>query len=123
MADQPATSNDIKDLGKSINSQLSGLAKLLKGNKALETENKREKDRYNKKFLAAIESMNASMGKSFKGFKKADTKTGGLLAGLFAGAGGALMGMAKGVGNIGTGFAKGILSLGGGIAGFLLALG
>ena len=34
--------------------------------------------------------MNASMGKSFKGFKKADTKTGGILAGLFAGAGGAL---------------------------------
>ena len=123
MADQSATSKDIQDLGKSINAQLSGLAKVLKGSKAKDTENKRESDRYNKKFLAAIESMSAHQKKSFKGFKKADSKTGGILAGLFAGAGGALMGMVKGVGGLGKGFVTGMLSLGGGIAAFLLALG
>ena len=123
MADQPATSKNIQDLGKSINSQLSGLSKILKGSKALETENKREKDRFNKKFLEAIESMSAHQKKSFKGFKKADTKTGGILAGIFSGAGGALVGMVKGVSRIGTGFVAGMLAMGGGIAGFLLALG
>ena len=60
MADQPATSKNIQDLGKSINTQLSSLAKVLKGSNAQET-----KDR--KTFLTAIESI----------FKKtaADTKT------------------------------------------------
>ena len=60
MADQPATSKNIQDLGKSINTQLSSLAKVLKGSNAQET-----KDR--KTFLIAIESI----------FKKTatDTKT------------------------------------------------
>ena len=100
-----------------------GVVKLLKGNKAQEVEDKREQGRFNKRFLEAITSMKASMMKNFKGFKKADTKTGGILSGIFSGAGAAIMGMVKGVGKLGTGFVTGMLSLGGGIAAFLIALG
>ena len=41
MADQPATSKNIQDLGKSINTQLSGISKILKGGKAQETKDKK----------------------------------------------------------------------------------